>query len=72
MITKTDEIEKLLQPFTQEDKEKIMASAWDACCDGEWLGSACETLGIDPEECWGENSERLALLAVEEAMQANK
>jgi hypothetical protein len=36
-ITITTQIKKLLAPYTSDERESIITSAWDACCDGDWI-----------------------------------
>ena len=50
MIEITYKIQRQIDKFSKEEKEEILKKAWDACCDGQFLSDALETveiLGID-------------------------
>jgi len=48
MIQITEEIKKLLTSFSEEEKGDILKTAWDACCDGEYLANGYPSLNHDP------------------------
>jgi len=67
MITITKKIKELLENFTETQKKIILEGAWDACCDGEWLGqnyNDSETF-LDP---WAISNSELCAEIEEEAV----
>lgn len=53
MITLTEQIKKLLEPFSKRAQQEILDLAWDACRDGELL--AAEYPGVDYDPWDGEH-----------------
>ena len=61
-ITITPEIEKKLKGFSPTQKKDILKRAWDACCDGEWLGHYCKENSIPSDiDFWDGNHEKMRL-----------
>jgi hypothetical protein len=61
-ITITPDIEKKLKEFSSEQKKEILKRAWDACCDGEWLGHYCKENRLSSDiDFWDGNHEDLRL-----------
>jgi hypothetical protein len=79
MITLTVGITEILENIDDNlDTNEILEDAWKLCCDGEFLGYACENLHLNPtldqwsESQWFFGGRKIELLAVQSIIETHE